>query len=149
MEAASVLWQAFTKHFEAGDGINPDYLLRELMMRMPQLNEKVDAYAENIESQVTNLRQAKGLAAGQLAAVNLRARLPRLDARVCELAQQPRPHDAEADHGAAAPARRGVSATSAGVASPTGESCYCPSRACDVGSQGEGAQVQQAAAQAQ
>ncbi|KAE8993611.1 hypothetical protein PR002_g20182 [Phytophthora rubi] len=55
MEAASVLWQAFTKHFEAGDGINPDYLLRELMMRMPQPNEKVDAYAENIESQQASL----------------------------------------------------------------------------------------------
>ncbi|KAE8995820.1 hypothetical protein PR001_g20019 [Phytophthora rubi] len=90
MEAASVLWQAFTKHFEAGDGINPDYLLRELMMRMPQPNEKVDAYAENIESQVTNLRQAKGLAAGQLAAVKLRARLPRLDARRLRAAEHQR-----------------------------------------------------------
>ncbi|KAE8970985.1 hypothetical protein PR003_g6795 [Phytophthora rubi] len=38
MGAASVLWEAITKHFEAGDGINPDYLLRELMMRMLQPN---------------------------------------------------------------------------------------------------------------
>ncbi|KAE8951381.1 hypothetical protein PF011_g32988 [Phytophthora fragariae] len=60
MEAASVLWEAITKHFEAGDGINPDYLLRELMMRMLQPNEKVDAYAEDIELKVTKLRQAKG-----------------------------------------------------------------------------------------
>ncbi|KAE9264592.1 hypothetical protein PR003_g32751, partial [Phytophthora rubi] len=60
MEAASVLWEAITKHFEAGDGINPDYLLRELMMRMLQPNDKVDAYAEDIELKVTKLRQAKG-----------------------------------------------------------------------------------------
>ncbi|KAE9241848.1 hypothetical protein PF004_g6873 [Phytophthora fragariae] len=60
MEAASVLCQAITKHFEAGDGINPDYLQRELMMRMLQPNEKVDAYAVDIELKVTKLRQAKG-----------------------------------------------------------------------------------------
>ncbi|KAE9004948.1 hypothetical protein PF011_g12243 [Phytophthora fragariae] len=60
MEAASVLGQAITKHFEAGDGINPDYLQRELMMRMLQPNEKVDAYAVDIELKVTKLRQAKG-----------------------------------------------------------------------------------------
>nr|KAE8938952.1 hypothetical protein PF009_g11200 [Phytophthora fragariae] len=60
MEAASVLWEAITKHFEASDGINSDYLLRELMMRMLQPNEKVDAYAEDIELKVTKLRQAKG-----------------------------------------------------------------------------------------
>jgi hypothetical protein len=60
MEAASVLWTFITKHFEAGDGINPDYLLRDLMMRMMQPNEKVDAYAEDIELKATKLRQAKG-----------------------------------------------------------------------------------------
>ncbi|KAJ8537355.1 hypothetical protein ON010_g13243 [Phytophthora cinnamomi] len=49
MEAASLLWTFITKHFEAGDGINPDYLLRDLMMRMLQPNEKVDTYAEDIE----------------------------------------------------------------------------------------------------
>ncbi|KAE9010707.1 hypothetical protein PR001_g16098 [Phytophthora rubi] len=60
MEAASVLCQAITKHFEAGDGINPDYLQRELMMRMLQPNEKVDAYAVDIELKVTKSGQAKG-----------------------------------------------------------------------------------------
>ncbi|POM81578.1 Hypothetical protein PHPALM_426 [Phytophthora palmivora] len=60
MEAASILWAFITKHFEAGDGINPDYLLRDLMMRMLQPKEKVDAYAEDIEMKVTKLRQAKG-----------------------------------------------------------------------------------------
>ncbi|KAE8983112.1 hypothetical protein PR001_g23540 [Phytophthora rubi] len=60
MEAASVLWSFITKHFEAGDGINPDYLMRDLMMRMMQTNEKVDAYAEDIEKKATKLRQAKG-----------------------------------------------------------------------------------------
>ncbi|KAE9001044.1 hypothetical protein PF004_g16803 [Phytophthora fragariae] len=60
MEAASVLWSFITKHFEAGDGINPDYLMRDLMMRMMQTNEKVDAYADDIEKKATKLRQAKG-----------------------------------------------------------------------------------------
>ncbi|KAE9315600.1 hypothetical protein PR003_g18944 [Phytophthora rubi] len=43
MEAASVLWQAITKYFEAGYGINPDYLLRDLLMRVLQPNERVDS----------------------------------------------------------------------------------------------------------
>jgi hypothetical protein len=55
-----VLWKFITKHFEAGDGINPNYLLRDLMMRMMQPNEKVDAYTEDIEVKATKLRQAKG-----------------------------------------------------------------------------------------
>lgn len=60
MEAASILWRFITKNFEAGDGINPDYLLKDLMMRMMQLNESVTTYAEDIELKVTKLRQAKG-----------------------------------------------------------------------------------------
>ncbi|KAE9052050.1 hypothetical protein PR001_g868 [Phytophthora rubi] len=43
MEAASVLWSFITKHLQAGDGINPDYLMRDLMMCMMQPNEKVDS----------------------------------------------------------------------------------------------------------
>ncbi|ETM34569.1 hypothetical protein L914_18369 [Phytophthora nicotianae] len=60
MEAASILWSFITKHFEAGDGINPDYLLRDLMMRLMQPNDSVTKYAEDIELKVTKLRQAKG-----------------------------------------------------------------------------------------
>ncbi|KAG3050987.1 hypothetical protein PI124_g15686 [Phytophthora idaei] len=32
MEAASILWSFMTKHFEAGDGVNPDYLIRDLWL---------------------------------------------------------------------------------------------------------------------
>ncbi|KAG3061742.1 hypothetical protein PI125_g24659 [Phytophthora idaei] len=41
MEAPSLLWQRITDHFEAGDGVNPDYLRRELMNRQLQSKEAV------------------------------------------------------------------------------------------------------------
>ncbi|KAG2889571.1 hypothetical protein PC119_g12315 [Phytophthora cactorum] len=60
MEAASILWSFITKRFEAGDGINPDYLLRDLMMRLMQPNKSVTKYANDIELKVAKLRQVKG-----------------------------------------------------------------------------------------
>eukprot|EP00644_Phytophthora_capsici_P007034 jgi/Phyca11/103514/e_gw1.8.762.1 len=60
MDAASILWEHITKHFEAGDGINPDYLLRDLMSRMMQPNESVAKYVNDIGLKATQLRQANG-----------------------------------------------------------------------------------------
>ncbi|OWY96969.1 LOW QUALITY PROTEIN: hypothetical protein PHMEG_00032620 [Phytophthora megakarya] len=39
INAAWMLYERITQHFEAGDGINPDYLLQELVNRKFQPNE--------------------------------------------------------------------------------------------------------------
>ncbi|OWY96516.1 hypothetical protein PHMEG_00033198 [Phytophthora megakarya] len=48
MNAAALLYSRITQHFEAADGINPDYLLQELVTRKLQPNESVTAYVEDI-----------------------------------------------------------------------------------------------------
>ncbi|KAG3175448.1 hypothetical protein PC128_g17730 [Phytophthora cactorum] len=49
-----------TGHFEAGDGVNPDYLGRELMDRQLQPKEAVTKYVQDIVAMVRRLRLAKG-----------------------------------------------------------------------------------------
>ncbi|OWY95253.1 hypothetical protein PHMEG_00034790 [Phytophthora megakarya] len=48
MYAAAMLYARITQHFEAGDGINPDYLLQDLVTRKLQPNESVTTYVEDI-----------------------------------------------------------------------------------------------------
>ncbi|OWY91616.1 hypothetical protein PHMEG_00039725, partial [Phytophthora megakarya] len=60
MDAAAMLYARITQHFEAGDGINPDYLLQNLVTRKLQPNESVTTYVEDIARKVTQLHQANG-----------------------------------------------------------------------------------------
>ncbi|OWZ06307.1 hypothetical protein PHMEG_00021452, partial [Phytophthora megakarya] len=58
MNAAAMLYERITQHFEADDGINPDYLLLELVTRKLQPNEAVTNYVDDIARKVTQLHQA-------------------------------------------------------------------------------------------
>ncbi|KAG3097118.1 hypothetical protein PI124_g15701 [Phytophthora idaei] len=60
MEAPSPLWQRITEHFEVGDGVNPDYLRRELMIRLLKPKEAVTKYVQGIGVMVRRLRLVKG-----------------------------------------------------------------------------------------
>ncbi|OWY94160.1 hypothetical protein PHMEG_00036188 [Phytophthora megakarya] len=60
MDAAAMLYARITQHFEAGDGINPDYLLQDLVTRKLQPNDSVTTYVEDIARKVTQLHQANG-----------------------------------------------------------------------------------------
>jgi hypothetical protein len=60
MDAPSLLYAMVTQHFEAGDGINPDYLLQDAVTRRLQPSERVTAYIEDMARKVTLLRQANG-----------------------------------------------------------------------------------------
>ncbi|KAG2772340.1 hypothetical protein PC116_g2958 [Phytophthora cactorum] len=60
MEAPPLLSQRITEHFEAGDGVNPNYLRRELMNQQLQSKEAVTKYVQYIDGMVRQLRQAKG-----------------------------------------------------------------------------------------
>ncbi|OWY95487.1 hypothetical protein PHMEG_00034499, partial [Phytophthora megakarya] len=48
MDDAALLYSCITQHFEAADGIIPDYLLQELVTRKLQPNESVTAYVKDI-----------------------------------------------------------------------------------------------------
>ncbi|GMF22806.1 unnamed protein product [Phytophthora fragariaefolia] len=58
MEAAAMLFERITQHFEAGDGINPDYLLQALVTRRLKSGETVTAYVDDVAHKVTLLHQA-------------------------------------------------------------------------------------------
>ncbi|KAE8998354.1 hypothetical protein PF011_g15091 [Phytophthora fragariae] len=60
MKAASALYNQIVQHFEAGDGINPDYLLQDLVTRKLRPGESVSAYVDDVGRKVTQLRQANG-----------------------------------------------------------------------------------------
>ncbi|OWY96818.1 hypothetical protein PHMEG_00032816 [Phytophthora megakarya] len=60
IDATALLYSRITQHFEAANGINPDYLLQELVTRKLQPNESVTAYVEDIARKVTQLHQANG-----------------------------------------------------------------------------------------
>ncbi|OWY95543.1 hypothetical protein PHMEG_00034428 [Phytophthora megakarya] len=55
MDAAAMLIARITQRFEAGDGVNPDYLLQDLVTRKLQPNESVTTYVEDIARKVTQL----------------------------------------------------------------------------------------------
>ncbi|KAE9142380.1 hypothetical protein PF006_g12504 [Phytophthora fragariae] len=48
MKAASALYNQIVQHFEAGDGINPDYLLQDLVTRKLRPGESVSAYVDDV-----------------------------------------------------------------------------------------------------
>ncbi|GMF48991.1 unnamed protein product [Phytophthora fragariaefolia] len=60
MKAASALYNPIVQHFEAGDGVNPDYLLQDLVTRKLRPGESVSAYVDDVGRKVTQLRQANG-----------------------------------------------------------------------------------------
>ncbi|KAE9224672.1 hypothetical protein PF005_g5816 [Phytophthora fragariae] len=60
MKAASALYNQIVQHLEAGDGINPDYLLQDLVTRKLRQGESVSAYVDDVGRKVTQLRQANG-----------------------------------------------------------------------------------------
>ncbi|OWZ06819.1 hypothetical protein PHMEG_00020881 [Phytophthora megakarya] len=60
MEAPSLLWGRLTAHFAKGDGINPDYILRDLQNRELMPGETVDQYVAASGELVRRFRQASG-----------------------------------------------------------------------------------------
>ncbi|KAE9324129.1 hypothetical protein PF001_g3586 [Phytophthora fragariae] len=60
MDAAALLFTRITQPLEAGDGINPDYLLQELVTRRLKSGETVTAYVDDVARKVTLLHQANG-----------------------------------------------------------------------------------------
>ncbi|OWZ07839.1 hypothetical protein PHMEG_00019715 [Phytophthora megakarya] len=58
--AAAMLYERVTQHFEAGDCINSDYLLQELVTRKLKHNDAVANYVDHIAPKVTQLHQANG-----------------------------------------------------------------------------------------
>ncbi|GMF19258.1 unnamed protein product [Phytophthora fragariaefolia] len=60
MDAAAMLFERVKQHFEAGDGINSDYLLQELVTRRLMSGETVTAYVDDVAHKVTLLHQANG-----------------------------------------------------------------------------------------
>ncbi|GMF44393.1 unnamed protein product [Phytophthora fragariaefolia] len=60
MDAAAMLFECITQHYEAGDGINPDYLLQELATRKHKSGETATAYVDDVARKVTLLHQANG-----------------------------------------------------------------------------------------
>ncbi|OWZ16142.1 LOW QUALITY PROTEIN: hypothetical protein PHMEG_00010110 [Phytophthora megakarya] len=54
MNAAAMLYERITQHFEAGDGINSDYLLQGLDTRKLQPNEAVTNCVDDIARKVTD-----------------------------------------------------------------------------------------------
>ncbi|GMF49056.1 unnamed protein product [Phytophthora fragariaefolia] len=60
MDAAAMLLSASCSNFEADDGINPDYLLQELVTRWLKAGETVTAYVDDVARKVALLHQANG-----------------------------------------------------------------------------------------
>ncbi|KAE8975266.1 hypothetical protein PR002_g25641 [Phytophthora rubi] len=54
MDAAALLFTRITQHFEAGDGIYPDYLLQELVTRRLKSGETVTAYVDDVARKINN-----------------------------------------------------------------------------------------------
>lgn len=76
MKAASALYNQIVQHFEAGDGINSDYLLQDLVTRKLRPGESVSAYVDDVGRKVTQ-RRVRGVAAREPLALELRAGFPR------------------------------------------------------------------------
>lgn len=60
MEAPSLLWGLITAHFTKGDGVNPDYILREVVNHELKPGMTVDVYVKKSEQLVRRLREANG-----------------------------------------------------------------------------------------
>ncbi|KAF4037276.1 hypothetical protein GN244_ATG10658 [Phytophthora infestans] len=60
MEAPSLLWDRIVAYFTRGDGINPDYILRDLLNRELKPGETVDQYVTVSEELVRRYKQANG-----------------------------------------------------------------------------------------
>ncbi|POM64420.1 Hypothetical protein PHPALM_20052 [Phytophthora palmivora] len=60
MEAPSLLWGRITAHFTKGDGVNHDYILRDVVNHELKPGQTVDAYVKRSEELVRRLREATG-----------------------------------------------------------------------------------------
>ncbi|GMF28925.1 unnamed protein product [Phytophthora fragariaefolia] len=60
IEAPSLLWGRITAHFTKGDGVNPDYILRNLLNHELKPGQTVEAYVKKSEELVRRLRAANG-----------------------------------------------------------------------------------------